>query len=185
MAYLDEHRAKFENLKSSLSLKNRDHLRRRANGGNSIIFVYPPIEEALYLAKLANLAKDEGYGLINIAELLVKYIDEDGWDDFEQYYKDFKETPHIVFKSDDDSIDLKEMIIQTILEVDQSGLIPILIRTGALIGTGIENTVIVEDTAIMKMKNPLVIFYPSKMENDALLFLNFKHASNYRCTVIK
>jgi len=60
-----------------------------------------------------------------------------------------------------------------------------LVRTGALYGTGIENVNIMEHATVMSLDQPLVFFYPSTLENDNLLFLNFKLASKYRCTLIK
>ena len=42
-----------------------------------------------------------------------------------------------------------------------------------------------EDKTVMGMKQPLVLFYPAKLENENLYFLNFKLASKYRCTVIE
>ena len=42
MAYLDEHKAKFDNLKAVLDVKNRTQLSLVANGGYSILFTYPP-----------------------------------------------------------------------------------------------------------------------------------------------
>jgi hypothetical protein len=38
---------------------------------------------------------------------------------------------------------------------------------------------------VMALKHPLVIFYPSKIEDDNIFFLNFKPASKYRCTLVK
>jgi hypothetical protein len=60
-----------------------------------------------------------------------------------------------------------------------------LIRTGCLYGTGIENVNIMEHKIITKLSHPLIIFYPSKIQSDNLLFLNFKQASKYRCALIK
>jgi hypothetical protein len=115
----------------------------------------------------------------------VSFIDLDGWSDFESYYKDFSDTPHLVFKSEDEAIDLMDLIIKEVSDTSDKNLIPILIRTGALYGTGIENVNIMEDKMVMGMKHPLVLFYPAKLENDNLYFLNFKLASKYRCTVIE
>jgi len=52
-------------------------------------------------------------------------------------------------------------------------------------GTGIENVNIMEHKFVMSLQHPLVIFYPSKIENDNIYFLNFKPASKYRCTLVK
>jgi hypothetical protein len=69
--------------------------------------------------------------------------------------------------------------------VNSKNMTPILIRSGVLYGTGIENLNLMEDKTVMGLDNPLVLFYPAKLENDNLYFLNFKLASKYRCTVIK
>ena len=185
MAYLEDHKAKFENLKVSLNLQNRDQLRRKANGGNSIIFTYPPEEESLYIQKFKELNSEQTYSFVDVAKLLVEFIDLDGWTDFESYYNDFKDTPHLIFKSEDESTDLMDLIISAINDVNQKGKIPVLIRTGALYGTGIENVNIMEHKIVIGLNNPLVILYPSKLENENLYFLNFKLASKYRCTVIE
>lgn len=184
MAYLEDHKAKFENLRVNLESKNRDQLRRKANGGNSIVFTYPPEEENLYLKKIEELKPDDLYQIIDVSKLLVEFIELDGWPDFEQYYNDFKDTPHLIFRSDDESTDLMDLIINAIKETVEAGKIPLLTRTGSLYGTGIENVNIMENKIVMGLKHPLVIFYPSKIENENLYFLNFKPASKYRCTVI-
>ncbi len=184
MAYLEDHKAKFENLKASLKMQNRDQLRRKANGGNSILFTYPPVEESLYIQKFEELNSEQSYSLVDVSKLLVDFIDLDGWTDFENYYNDFKDTPHLIFKSEDESPDLMDLIISAIIDADQKGKIPVLIRTGALYGTGIENVNIMEHKTVMSLSRPLVILYPGIIENDNLYFLNFKLASKYRCTVI-
>ena len=184
MAYLEDHKVKFDDLKISLDLKNRNQLRREANGGNSILFTYPPHEEKLYIHKAKELLLNTEFKFIDIAALLIEFIDADGWDDFKDYYEDFSLTPHIVFNSDDGAIDLMDLIIREILEADSSNLTPVLMRTGTLYGTGIENVNIMEHNSVMGLKQPLIIFYPVKIENDNILFLNFKPASKYRCTII-
>lgn len=185
MAFIDEHKAKFDNLKVSLEQKNRDQLKRKANGGNSILFTYNPNEELEYIKKAEELLLVSKYKFIDIAKLLVDFIDLDGWKDFQEYYKDFSDTPHMIFKSEDPDTDLMDLIIKEIKLADDVDLVPVLIRTGALFGTGIENVNIMEDKVVMNLKQPLVIFYPATLNNDILYFLNFKHASKYRCTVIE
>lgn len=182
MAYLDEHKAKFDNLKVSLEIQNRDQLKRQANGGNSIILVYPPSEESQYIKKAKEVFASKKMRFIDVAEVLVKYMDSIGMSKIERKYKLFSATPHKVFSSKKDSF--LELIIQEIIEVDDD-YIPVLIRTGILYGTGIENVNIMEHKEIMKMKQPLVLLYPGKIEDENLFFLNFKPASRYRCTVIE
>ena len=132
---MDDYKAKFENLKISLEVENRNQLRREANGGNSILFTYPPDEEKLYIKKATEVLTNEEFKFIDVSSLLVKFIDLDGWDDFKEYYKDFSVTPHLVFNSDDTAKDLMDLIMEEIVAAEHSDLIPVLVRTGALYGT--------------------------------------------------
>lgn len=182
MSYITNHKQKFTDLKHHIDSQN--HLLREANGGNSILFSYSPIDEKLYIEKAKELFADKAE-FIDISKLFVQYIDEEGWESFKALYNDFKSTPHLVFHSDDPETDLFDMIISEIERVNNKNKVPILIRTGCLLGTGIENVNIMEHKSIMKMEHPLVIFYPSKIENDNIYFLNFKPASKYRCVLVK
>lgn len=183
MSYTTDHQAKLANLKFHLS--NQDQLRRQANGGNSILFTYPPKDEHLYLKKVQELYADTAT-FIDVSKLLVEFIDGDDWDSFTQYYQDFAATPHKIFKSDDDSSDdLFSLIIDAICRACENGRIPILIRTGCLYGTGIENVNIMEHPSVMTLIHPLVICYPSSNSDGHIHFLNFKPASTYRCTLVK
>lgn len=182
MSYITDYRQKFTDLK--IHLQNQNQLRRQANGGNSILFSYPPNEEHLYIEK-ANELYSEKAVFIDISNLFVQFIDREGWESFKEYYNDFKNTTHLIFRSDDPEIDLFDMIIGEIEKASQNDKIPILIRTGCLYGTGIENVNIMENKTVMNLPHPLVIFYPSKIEGDNIYFLNFKPASKYRCILVK
>lgn len=182
MPYITDHQQKFTDLK--IHLKNQDQLRRQANGGNSILFSYPPDEEQQYIEKAKEIYADKA-SFIDVSKLLVEFIDEDGWDLFSEYYNDFKNTPHLIFRSDDPTPDLFDMIISEIKKACRNDKIPVLIRTGCLFGTGIENVNIMEHKDVMNLPRPLVIFYPSKIEDNNIYFLNFKPASKYRCTLVK
>ena len=182
MPYIADHKQKFSDL--NFNIENQDQLRRQANGGNSILFSYPPSEEHLYIAKARELYVDNAE-FIDVSKLFVDFIDEDGWESFSDYYNDFKSTPHIVFRSEDPSTDLFDLIILAIKKACENEKIPFLIRSGCLYGTGIENVNIMEHKEVMGLKHPLVIFYPSKISEDNIYFLNFKPASKYRCTLVK
>ena len=178
------HQQKFSDLK--FHINNQDQLRRQANGGNSIIFSYPPIDETFYMKKALSLYADIA-SFIDVSQLLVQFIDGDdnGWDSFQEYYREFQDMPQLIFHSDDPATDLFDLIINEIEKSCQKGKIPFLVRTGALYGTGIENVNIMEDKRIIALPHPLVIFYPSRIEDDNLYFLNFKPASKYRCILVK
>lgn len=182
MSYIINHQQKFADLK--FQIEHQDRLRRQANGGNSILFSYPPNEEYLYIEKAKEIYIDKAV-FIDISQLLVEFIDRDGWDSFEEYYNDFIQTPCLIFRSDDPTPDLFDMIINEIKDSCRNDKIPILIRTGCLYGTGIDNVNIMENKTVIKLPHPLVIFYPSRIEGDNIYFLNFKPASKYRCTLVK
>lgn len=183
MSYQQHNKQKFDDL--DYRLNNLDELKRIANGGNSILFTYPPNEEDLYIEKAKEIYGDKA-NFIDIAKLFVDFIDIDGIDEFQAYYNDFINTPHEVFRAvNDPSTDLFDMIISNIKQSFSDNKIPILIRTGALYGTGIENNNIMEHKDIMANQLPLVVFYPASVDRDTIKFLNFKIANKYRCTVIK
>lgn len=182
MNYIVEYQQKFLDL--MFHIENQDQLRSKSNGGNSILFSYPPDEDKQYIEKSKEFFASKA-AFIDISNLFVKFIDNDGWDSFKEYYTDFENTPHLVFHSDDPSKDLFDMIIDEIQKACEADKIPFLIRTGCLFGTGIENVNIMENKVVMSLPHPLVIFYPSKVEDDNIYFLNFKHASKYRCMVVK
>ena len=182
MSFTTEHKQKFEDL--LFQIKNQDRLQLQANGGNSILFSYPPEEESKYLEHTPEVFKDSAK-FIDVSKLLVAFIEKDGWESFQSYYESLSSTPHIIFKSDDPDPDLFDMIIKGISEAIENDKIPILTRTGALLGTGIDNVNIMEHPEVMKSGHPLVIFYPSIIKDDTLLFLNFKPASKYRCVLVK
>lgn len=182
MSFLTDNKQKFEDLE--FQLNNRDALRRQANGGNSILFSYAPDEENEYIARAKELYEGKAV-FIDISKLLVSFIDQDGWEDFQVYYQDYKDTPSVIFNAKSEEPDLFKLIIEAIENASAEGKIPMLIRTGTLYGTGIENVNIMEHPLVMNLSQPLVFFYPSRLEDDNLYFLNFKHASKYRCTLIK
>lgn len=183
MSFQLDHKQKFEDL--DYKLKNSDELKRGANGGNSILFTYSPTEEQDYLNYAKKHYDTNIVEFIDISKLLVEFIDLDGWDNFEVLYQNFINTPHELFRSEDDpATDLFDMIIKAIEEAIDKDKVPMIIRTGALCGTGIENVNIMEHKVVMGLSKPLVIFYPSKIKDDNLYFLNFRSASKYRCTVI-
>ena len=182
MSFLTDNRQKFEDLE--FQLNNRDAFRIQANGGNSILFSYAPDEENEYIARAKELYEDKAV-FIDISKLLVAFIDQDGWNDFEEYYKDYKDTPGIIFNSKNSEPDLFKLIIEAIEKASAEDKVPMLIRTGVLYGTGIENANIMDHAIVMKLPHTLVFFYPSKIKDENLYFLNFKFANKYRCTLIK
>ena len=62
--------------------------------------------------------------------------------------------------------------------------IPVLIHSGALYGSGIDNIHLMENELVMKSNLPLIILYPATKEGEKLLFLSKRPASKYRCMIV-
>jgi hypothetical protein len=182
MSYQNEQKRKFDDLRVAIETQNRSQLRARANGGNTILFTYTPSEENLYVAQALHLFPNASF--IDLSKLLIEYIDETGWTDFQEFYQAYESSPYLVFKSDGEQSDFFQCIMQAIQKAFDEDKVPFIIRTGILYGTGIENVNIMEHKVVMEHHQPLVIFYPSKVVGDNLYFLNFKPASKYRCNLI-
>jgi hypothetical protein len=99
MPFLTENKQKFDDLRAALREDHRTQLRRSANGGNTVLFVYPPAEEEEYLAKAKELYSEGRF--IDVAELFVRSIDSVGVDDFKQFYRDHVATPDVVFTNEE------------------------------------------------------------------------------------
>ncbi|QTA83361.1 Uncharacterized protein dnl_57630 [Desulfonema limicola] len=181
MSFQAEYKKKFDDLNTAVHIDYRTQLKRDANGGNTVLFVYPPHEENLYINMAGNLYPDACF--IDVSRLFVDYIESLGWDDFEDFYRAYESTPDQVFKNDDET-SLFKSIIEKIQTADSRGKMSFVIRTGVLHGTGIVNQHIMDDSRILSLKQPLVFLYPAKIEKKGLLFLNFKPASKYRCKLV-
>lgn len=190
MSYISEHVLKFQVLDGYL--RSPSTIRREANGGNSILFIYPPKEESLYLNELRqrySTSSEFHVDFIDLNQLLIDYINTFGsWEEFSDYYKQFSATPVRVFHSNDPAGDLFSSIIQRIIHAASNGKIPFLIRVGSLHGTDIRNIHIMECPQVMELSFPTVFFYPAtyRESDTSISFLNaVNFSSPYRCTIIK
>ena len=162
---------KFNDLRIILTNKDKDSIKMDAHGGNSILFIYPPREEELYLSRIKRDYPDAYF--IDIAELFIKYIDIIGYDNFIEVYEEYRSEPEKLFKSESSSQDFYKIILEEIKEAIKINKIAIIIRTGALFGTGIENISIMEESAVYQMNLPLIIMYPAVVfEENILKFSN-------------
>lgn len=173
---------KFNDLQTILENRDRTSIRIDAQGGNSILLVYSPVEEKVYIDRIQKEYPDAYF--IDIAELFISYIDKTNPDRMAKYYYD---TGEIVkqFKSQYIENDLETMIFHGIETAQQQGKIPVLIRTGALFGTGIENNNIMDSITVRQSLRPVILLYPATMsEDNRLKYLGFKPASDYRAIII-
>ncbi len=181
--YPKDLKQKFDDLKFALEEENRKSISLKANGGNTILFIYDPKDERYYLDKLKEEYSDQS--VINVADIFVEFIDELGWNNFEELIKEMNQDSYQVFKSQSHEKDFYNKLINKIIESVNSNKIPFLVRVGALHGTSIDNHMIMEDKRIRELKLPLVICYPGVMKDDNLYFLNIKLASKYRSLIIQ
>jgi hypothetical protein len=73
MSYITDHKQKFEDLE--YHIKNQEQLRLRSNGGNTILFSYPPEDEYLYIENARKIYHDRA-SFIEISSLLVRFIEQ-------------------------------------------------------------------------------------------------------------
>lgn len=168
---------KFRELKFILENRDKESIKMDAHGGHSVLFIYPPNEEINYLERLREEYPDAD--IINIADSFVEYIDQFGLGEFTNAYNDYQSDPQKLFK------DFLDLIINRIDKAGKENKLPILVRTGVLSGTGIENISIMDSQIVHSLSKPLVILYPATEAGDKRLkFLNYKPASDYRSIVI-
>ena len=168
---------KFRELKFILENRDKQSIKMDAHGGHSVLLIYPPSDEKIYMEKVkSDYSKEE---IIDISELFVEYIDQFGLDEFTSAYNDYQSEPQKLFKG------FLELIIMKIEKAGKKSKTPILVRTGMLLGTGIENMSIMDSKIVHDLPIPLIILYPATEAGDKRLkFLNHKPASDYRSIVI-
>ena len=71
-SYVIDHNRLFGDLSAALS-RDMAKLSTEANGGRSILFVYPPEDEEKYIEE-AKKIYTKGYEIIDLRELLVEFI---------------------------------------------------------------------------------------------------------------
>jgi hypothetical protein len=174
---------RFNDLRVILKNKSTESFRMDAQGGNTVIFTYPPKKEKEYLARVKKDYPNAYF--IDIANLFIKFIDSIGFDDFIEAYNQYSSEPEKLFKSSSDPNDFYNLILSEIKNAIKNNKMAIIVRTGALYGTGIENISIMEENIVCQMDNPLIIMYPAEISDDnKLRFLNCRVASGYRAIII-
>lgn len=174
---------KFSELKFILKNKDKQSIKMDAHGGFSILFVYAPKEEKIYLKRIKKEYPNEHF--IDIATMFVEYIDSFGFESFGEIYREYSSEPEKLFRSEISDDDFFKRIFNEIEQAGKANKIPILIRTGALNGTGIENINFMDSIVVQNLPLPQIIMYPASLSGDnKLKFLNCKLASDYRAVVI-
>ncbi len=178
--YIQEHNRLFGDLTAALG-RDIAHLSSDANGGKSILFVYPPVDEEKYIKEAMSRYTD-GYEFIDLRKLFVEFVDSKG---LAKFKRQFKNMGTEVFASQNYTEGtFYNFLMQHIVDAAGKGVTPILIHTGVIYKMGFSNQNIMEDPNVMKFKKPLVFFYPAVLRNDTIYFLDKQPASKYRCVVV-
>jgi hypothetical protein len=177
-----DHNRLFGALQDALNL-DFTQLQLEANGGRSILFVYPTNEDNLYTEEAKRLFHDSAI-FVDVAQTLTDYQEEIGIEQFHELEEDLGMQLYYRNGANDDFFSFLIERLQAATKQDKPVF---LIGTAALAGKGIRNINIMEHKSIMSAKVPLVYFYPSLIKGEHIYFLGdeTQPASKYRCRVIK
>jgi hypothetical protein len=174
-----------QEVKRIVASDRRSEIRLNANGGNSILIVCEPNREPEYIETLKkNLGSDE-YELIDVGHVLIEFVTLHK-EELSELFELLQSSVQQIFKAPEgeESEDLFKIILSRIKTSYDAGKVPVLLNTGALYGTGIDNIHIMENELIMRAAMPLIVLYPATKQADIFLFLGKRPASKYRCMII-
>ncbi len=161
-------------------------IKLNANGGNSILLVYPPEKEDQFIEVIKKAMDKDRYELIDVNKVLIEFIEFNKSEIIEKFDL-LQSSVSQIFKAPEEETenDFFTHLISKIQKAFIVNKVPFLYSTGSLYGTGIDNIQIIEHKSVMNSKIPLIILYPATEQDDKLLFLNSRPASKYRCMIIK
>lgn len=163
----------------------RSEIRLNANGGNSILIVCPPKQELDFINAMNTSFEQTSYQIIDLNKLLIDFV-KNNKEMLVESFDLLRGSIHQIFKIPEGEIgnDLFSSIFEVLKDSFDNHKIPVLIHSGALYGTGIDNIHLMENELVMKSKFPIIILYPATQDGDKLLFLSQRSASKYRCMII-
>lgn len=180
--FATDHNRLFSNLEHALT-NDIATIAVQANGGRSILFVYPHEEDNEYIEEGRRRLSDDNYVFIDIREAFASFVAEIGEDQFNEMVETYGKE---VYRSENYSEGtFFHYLMNKITEVLESDKSPVLVHTGALYDMDFSNIHIMEDPRILKAKRPLIVFYPATIEGETIKFLGIQVASRYRCIVVK
>ena len=172
--------------KTLIESDRRSEIRLKANGGNSVLIVCDPMAETAYISQMKELLPAETYSFIDLNQSLIDFVIRHK-EDITGLFDNLQSSIHEIFKAPagEESDDLFKTIIRQIQQALDNNKVPVLINTGALYGSGIDNIHLMESKTVMSANLPLMILYPATKENDTLMFLGSRPSSKYRCAIIQ
>jgi len=166
---------------------NQSEIRLNANGGNSILLVCPTRQEKEFIETLQNMLDKNKFNIIDLNALLIDYVEKNR-NTLEEAFDLLQSSLHQIFKvpeGEENKDDFYNYVLDEINNSFNEKKIPVLVRTGTLYGTGIDNIHLMENDLVMNSNMPIIILYPAEDIGDKLMFLNSRPASKYRCMTIK
>lgn len=160
-------------------------IRLNANGGNSILIVCTPLDEAKFIRSLGQSLDETKFEIIDLNDLMISFVGENK-QMLENLFDLLQGSVNQIFKApaDEERDDFFKKIIVAVSSCFSNSKIPILINTGVLYGAGIDSIQIMEHELIRNASRPLILLYPATNEGDSLKFLGKRPASKYRCMIV-
>lgn len=176
-----DHNRLFGLLQEVLS-QDMTQLKLDANGGNSILFVYPNEEDNLYVVEAKRRFRENAV-FVEVAQTLTDFQEEMGLETFKELEEEIGTDVYYRKGATDTFF---EYLVNRITLAAAQGLPVFLVGTSAIANKGFSNINIMEHESVKAASQPLVYFYPSTIEGDKIYFLgDHNHvASKYRCRVI-
>lgn len=177
-----DHNRLFGLLEDVLS-QDLTQLRLDANGGNSILFVYPNDEDSLYISEAKRRFSGKAI-FVDVAKALTDYQEEIGIETFKELEEEL--GVEVYYRKGATDTFFEYLVNRISLAASQQQPV-FLVSSSAIANKGFSNINIMEHPAVKTAKQPLVYFYPSVQDGDKIYFLGDKNhvASKYRCRVIK
>lgn len=164
---------------------SKSEISLNANGGNSILLVCPPDQEFKFIQLLRTMLDESNYSVIDLNKILISFV-EDNEPEIRDAFELLQGAVNQIFKTPEgeEGRDLFGLILSSIEKAYNENKIPVLIHSGALYGTGIDNLHLMESDLVMRSSKPLIILYPATHDGDKMMFLSTRPASKYRCMII-
>ncbi|MEF8847441.1 MAG: BREX protein BrxB domain-containing protein [Candidatus Paceibacterota bacterium] len=157
-------------------------MKSEAHGGNSILVVYPPEKEGIFIDTIKEAYNNDEHKFINIASLLTTQVEElGGAESLVGEIELVGEIPKRFFKDP-----FVNRVRKEIKEAVENGKKPILYRIGALVGIVSLNRIL-EDSEVLSLEEQIVVLYPGiyREGGSHLFFLDERReSSSYRAKII-
>ena len=153
-----EHNRLFDNLENAVK-NDLASIAVEANGGRSILFVYPFEDDDKYIDEAKRRLDVNRFTFVDVRTTLNDYINHIGKETFDEMLENFGKE---VYRSENSPKGtFFAFLMERISAVIADDKMPMLVHTGALYDLEVQNIHIMEDERVMYGKRPLIVFYPA------------------------